>query len=208
MFTCLLIGQLLYLAVFDCSLFARPIGCFLYFYCWFTSLPLGFHCFSVLPLLSHVLPAVYIHVSACVCSYSPPPPPPPSLSLPPLGLSVGRSVCLPVCLSVCLSVRLCVCLSVSPFLSPTPTSPLSLSSSPSFSTPSLLPPVFCVPSWVYLFVCLLYCFVVVVVLICSCFLLFFKTNFGGCLPLFSLLFFFWFFFHWILNTSRARFRRM
>ena len=129
MFTCLLIGQLLYLALFDCSLFARPIGCFLYFCCLFTSLPLGCRCFSCYPLLSHVLPAVYIHVSACVCSYSSPPPPPPLLSLP--------SVCLPACLPVCLSVCLSACQSVSPFLSPTPTSPLSLSSSPSFSTPSL-----------------------------------------------------------------------
>ena len=74
-------GQLLYLALFDCFLFARPIGCFLYFYCLFTSLPLGCHCFSVLPLLSHVPPAVYIRVPACVCSYPSPPPHPPSLSL-------------------------------------------------------------------------------------------------------------------------------
>ena len=170
-----LIGQLLYLALFDCSLFACLIGCFLCFYCLFTSLPLGCHCFSVLPLLSHVLPAVYIHVSACVCSYSAPP----FLSLP----SVCRSVCLPVYLSV----RLPVCLSVR-FCLPPPPPPLSLSlslsSSPSFSTPSPLP------------LCPLLFFVL--------FWFGFVLFFCGCLVLFSLLSFF----HWILNTSHARFKRM
>ena len=166
MFACLPDCQLLYLALFDCffvcspnwlfslivscfiwlcltlSLFARPICCFLYFKCLLTSLPLGCHCLSLSPLLSQVLPAVHIHVSAGGCSYSPPPPPPLSLSL---SLSpLCLSVCQHACLTVYLSVRLSVCLPVCPFLSPTPTSPpplslsLSLSSSPSFST-SLLP---------------------------------------------------------------------
>ena len=190
-----LIGQLLYLALFYCSLFARPIGCFLYFYCLFTSLPLGCHCFSVLPLLSHVLPAVYIHVSACVCSYSPPLPPPLSLSLPLVCLSVGLSACLSACLSVCLSVCLSACLSVSPFLSPTPTAPLFLSLPlfvplflyfhPSFPLCSVSP---------LRFICLFVCFVFICFVLVLC----------GCFVLFSLLFFF----HWILNTSRARFKRM
>ena len=150
LFTCLLIGQLLYLALFDCSLFFLPTGCFLYLYCLFTSLPLGCHCFSVLPLLSNVLPAVKEHVSACVCSYSPPPPPPPLLSLSPR--SVCPSVCLPACLSVCLSVRFCL----------PPPSP-SLSSFPPPPPPTFLysiPPSPCVLCPLLgLFVCLFFVFV-------------------------------------------------
>ena len=79
-----LIGQLLYLALFDCFFVCSPDWLFSLFLMFVYFSSLGLHCFRVLPLLSQVLPAVYIHVSACVCSYSPPPP----LSLSPLCLSV------------------------------------------------------------------------------------------------------------------------
>ena len=174
-----LIGQLLYVALFDCSLFARQIGCFLYFYCLFASLPLGCHCFSVLPLLFHVLPAVYIHVSACVCSYSLPPPP----SLSPSPRSVCLSVCLPACLPVCLSVCPSVCLSVCqpvsvshPHLPPLPLSPplfvpLFLYSIP--PSPCVLCPLLFFSFVVVVFVCLFLfvCFCFFVCLVgCCCFL--------------------------------------
>ena len=136
--------------------------------CRLTSLPLGCHCLNLLPLLSQVLPAVYIHVSACGCSYSlplPPPslPPPP----PPPCLSVCRHACLTVCLSVRLSVCLPVCLSVPvslPHFPPPPLSlSLSLSSSPSFSTflfpsPCVLCPLFFSLSYFGFSVVILFCF--------------------------------------------------
>ena len=187
MFACLPDCQLLYLVLFDCffvyspnwlfslivscfiwlcltvSLFARPIGCFLYFKCRLTSLPLGCHGLNLLPLLSQVLLAVYIHVSAC--GFLTLSPSPLSLSLSPL------SVCLPACLSDCLSVcpSLCLsaCLSVR-FCLPPPPPPLSLSLRPPLSPlPSFLPPVFCVPSFLVCFILVflwLSCFVFSLVL--------------------------------------------
>ena len=105
-------------------------------------------------------------------------PPPP----PTLSLPpLGLSVGLSACLSVCLSV--CQSVSVShPHLPPSLS--LSPSSSPSFCTPS--PCVLCPLLGLFVF-----CFV-------------FLNFFCGYLVLFSLLFFF----HWILNTSRARFKCM
>ena len=141
-----LIGQLLYLALFNCFLVCSPDWLFSLFLMlvYFSSLGL-----SLFQRVTVALPGtaccLYPCISMRVFLHSPPPP----LSLPSVCLSVCQPACLTVCLSVCLPVCLSVCLSVPVSLPPPPLSPLpplplslSLSSSPSFSTS--LPPSPCV----------------------------------------------------------------
>ena len=184
-----LIGQLLYLALFDCFFVFSPDRLFSLYLVFVYFSPLGLSLFQrVTAALPGTARSLYTCISMRVFLLSPPPPPPPSLSLPSVCPSVCLFACLPACLSVCLSVclsdRLLVCLFVR-FCLPSPPPPsLSLSSSPlSLYFPPSFPPVFCVPSWFFL------CF-------------FFVLFFCGCF-VFSL-----FFSRWILNTSRARFKRM
>ena len=125
-----LIGQLLYLALFDWlfSLFLMLV--------YFSSLGL-----SLFQRVTVALPGTACCLHPCISMrvflLSPPPL---SLSLSLLCLFVCLFVSLPVWLSVCLSVCLSVSLSVRFCLPPTP--PLPLSSFPSFSTS--LPPSPCV----------------------------------------------------------------
>ena len=185
---CLIVNCFIWLCLIV-SLFARPIGCFLWlsaalfgsvwlFLCLLARLAVFFilnaglllfpwvvivsTCYRCSP--RYCLMFIYMYQLAGVLTLSPSPL---SLSLSPL--SVCLPACLSDCLSVCLSVCLPVCLSVS--VSHPHLPPLSLSLRPPLSPlPSFLPPVFCVPSFLVCFILVflwLSCFVFSLVLFFS-----------------------------------------
>ena len=207
-----LIDQLLYLALFDCFFVCSPDWLFSLFllFVYFSSLGL-----SLFQRVTVALPrtscCLYTCISMRVFLLPLPPPLSLSLSLPSVCLIVGLSACLSACLSVRLSVCLSVCQSVSvshPHLPPLPLSvplfvPLFLYSIP--PSPCVLCPLlfFCFFLWFCCCYCCCFCFCFYLVFF---FFFFLGGGGGGCVVV--LFCFLSCFVHWILNTSRARFKRM